>query len=83
MDFSAQDWKERERDRDRLEAYQEGGPGPSTAISRAKDKRGEQTPHNIFQAYADTWFRTITEDDLAWLAPKVSLCERCRPSVAG
>ena len=74
QDFSSQDWKERERERDRLDALAgaSSGSGQNTALGRARDKKGEQTPHHVFQHYTDTWFRTLTEDDLAWLSAKVS-----------
>ncbi|CAD6901630.1 unnamed protein product [Tilletia controversa] len=52
-----------------------GTPGPSQdAAGRQatrKDRKGkeiQQTPILTFYAYADAFFKTLTEDDLAWLS---------------
>ena len=80
--FADKDWRERERERDRLlerESAQPGtpgGPAPGQAIVRetATGRRGgrdqQQTPINTFYNYADAFFKTLTEDDLAWLSSK-------------
>lgn len=82
MDFSAMDWRERDRERDRLEAAAAAagsstGPGPgqavvkeSTAVSRARDRKQDQVAYHVFQQWCDGWFRTLTEEDLAWLSSK-------------
>lgn len=79
VDFSAMDWRERDRERDRIDAASgsSAGPGPgqavikdSTAMSRARDRKQDQVPHHIFQQWCDGWFRTLTEEDLAWLSSK-------------
>lgn len=74
-DFANRDWRERERDRDR----ERDGPGPGQAMVRdgagaSQGKRGQQqnqTPITAFYNYADAYFKTLTEDDLAWLSSKV------------
>ncbi|KAK0552828.1 Transcriptional regulator [Tilletia horrida] len=52
-----------------------GTPGPShDSLARQamrKDKKGkeiQQTPIATFYAYTDAFFKTLTEDDLAWLS---------------
>ncbi|PWN51335.1 hypothetical protein IE53DRAFT_368143 [Violaceomyces palustris] len=82
-DFANKDWKERERERDRLlerESAGPGTPGPGAGQSLVKEatatagRRGgrdqQQTPINTFYNYADAFFKTLTEDDLAWLSSK-------------
>ncbi|KAN0065784.1 Transcriptional regulator [Thecaphora frezii] len=80
-DFANKDWKERERERDRLlerESAQPGTPGVGAGPNLVKEattgRRGgrdqQQTPINTFYNYADAFFKTLTEDDLAWLSSK-------------
>ncbi|EPQ27520.1 uncharacterized protein PFL1_05058 [Pseudozyma flocculosa PF-1] len=80
-DFANKDWKERERERDRLierESAQPGTPGVGPGASLVKEattgRRGgrdqQQTPITTFYNYADAFFKTLTEDDLAWLSSK-------------
>jgi transcriptional adapter 3 len=83
VDFSSMDWRERDKERDRLEAAAAAsaagtpvGPGPGqaivkdTAVSRARDRKQDQVPFHTFQQWSDGWFRTLTEEDLAWLSSK-------------
>ncbi|TKY85451.1 hypothetical protein EX895_005613 [Sporisorium graminicola] len=81
-DFANKDWKEKERERDRLLERESVGPGTPGALvpgqSMVKEattgRRGgrdlQQTPINTFYNYADAFFKTLTEDDLAWLSSK-------------
>lgn len=81
-DFANKDWKEKERERDRLlerESVGPGtpglvGPGQSMVKEATTGRRGgrdlQQTPINTFYNYADAFFKTLTEDDLAWLSSK-------------
>ncbi|GAC97546.1 transcriptional regulator Ngg1 [Pseudozyma hubeiensis SY62] len=81
-DFANKDWKEKERERDRLlerESVGPGtpggiGPGQSMVKEATAGRRGgrdlQQTPINTFYNYADAFFKTLTEDDLAWLSSK-------------
>ncbi|KAJ1026859.1 hypothetical protein NDA16_002155 [Ustilago loliicola] len=80
--FADKDWKEKERERDRLLERESvgpgtpGGPGPSQSLVKeaTTGRRGgrdlQQTPINTFYNYADAFFKTLTEDDLAWLSSK-------------
>jgi transcriptional adapter 3 len=76
VDFAKMDWKERDKERDRLEAAAaSNGPAPgqaivkeSTAASRARDRKQDQVAHHIFLQNTDAWFRTVTEEDLAYLS---------------
>ncbi|PWY99388.1 hypothetical protein BCV70DRAFT_207004 [Testicularia cyperi] len=81
--FADKDWKERERERDRLLERESVGPGtpgvgPIPGQSMVKEattgRRGgrdmQQTPIHTFYNYADAFFKTLTEDDLAWLSSK-------------
>ncbi len=80
--FADKDWKEKERERDRLlerESVGPGtpggiGPGQSMVKEATTGRRGgrdlQQTPINTFYNYADAFFKTLTEDDLAWLSSK-------------
>ncbi|EST05249.1 Histone acetyltransferases subunit 3 [Kalmanozyma brasiliensis GHG001] len=80
--FADKDWKEKERERDRLlerESVGPGtpiglGPGQSMVKEATAGRRGgrdlQQTPINTFYNYADAFFKTLTEDDLAWLSSK-------------
>lgn len=83
VDFSTMDWRERDKERDRIEAAVAAssvstpvGPGPGqaivkdTAVSRARDRKQDQVPFHTFQQWCDGWFRTLTEEDLAWLSSK-------------
>ncbi|PWN36417.1 uncharacterized protein FA14DRAFT_55038 [Meira miltonrushii] len=83
VDFSSMDWRERDKERDRLEAAAAAsaagtpvGPGPGqavvkdTAVSRARDRKQDQVPFHTFQQWCDGWFRTLTDEDLAWLSSK-------------
>ncbi|PWN87595.1 hypothetical protein FA10DRAFT_304354 [Acaromyces ingoldii] len=78
VDFAKMDWRERDKERDRLEAVAAAasGPGPGqaivkeTAVQRARDRKQEQVPHHTFQSWVDAYFRTMTEEDLAWLSSK-------------
>ncbi|KAJ1018335.1 hypothetical protein NDA18_006490 [Ustilago nuda] len=81
-DFANKDWKEKERERDRLLERESigpgtpGGPGPGQSLVKeaTTGRRGgrdlQQTPINTFYNYADAFFKTLTEDDLAWLSSK-------------
>lgn len=81
-DFALKDWKEKERERDRLLERESVGPGTPGALgpgqSMVKEattgRRGgrdlQQTPIHTFYNYADAFFKTLTEDDLAWLSSK-------------
>ncbi len=81
-DFANKDWKEKERERDRLLERESVGPGtpggPGAGQSMVKEattgRRGgrdlQQTPIQTFYNYADAFFKTLTEDDLAWLSSK-------------
>ncbi len=81
-DFANKDWKEKERERDRLLERESIGPGtpagPGPGQSMVKEattgRRGgrdlQQTPIHTFYNYADAFFKTLTEDDLAWLSSK-------------
>lgn len=87
-DFANKDWKEKERERDRLLERESvgpgtpggpggpGGPGPGQSMVKeaTTGRRGgrdlQQTPINTFYNYADAFFKTLTEDDLAWLSSK-------------
>ena len=80
--FADKDWKEKERERDRLLERESvgpgtpGGPGPGQSMVKeaTTGRRGgrdlQQTPINTFYNYADAFFKTLTEDDLAWLSHK-------------
>ncbi|SNX87318.1 uncharacterized protein MEPE_06028 [Melanopsichium pennsylvanicum] len=80
--FADKDWKEKERERDRLLERESvgpgtpGGPGPGQSLVKeaSTGRRGgrdlQQTPINTFYNYADAFFKTLTEDDLAWLSHK-------------
>lgn len=78
--FAEKDWKEKEKERDRMlerESVGPGtplGPGQSLVKEAAVGKRGgrdlQQTPIMTFYNYADAFFKTLTEDDLAWLSSK-------------
>lgn len=82
VDFAKMDWRERDKERDRLEAAaaasaSSSGPGPGqavvkegTAASRARDRKQDQVAHHTFQQWIDGWFRTLTEEDLAWFSSK-------------
>lgn len=78
VDFAKMDWRERDKERDRLEAAASvHGPGPGqavikegTAASRARDRKQDQVAHHTFQQWTDGWFRTLTEEDLAWVSSK-------------
>jgi transcriptional adapter 3 len=78
VDFAKMDWRERDKERDRLEAAASvNGPGPGqaiikegTAASRARDRKQDQVAHHTFQQWSDGWFRTLTEEDLAWVSSK-------------
>lgn len=78
VDYAAMDWRERDRERDRLEsAGSASGLGAGHALvketastSRARDRKQDQVPHHIFQQWSEGWFRTLTEEDLAWLSSK-------------
>lgn len=82
VDFAKMDWRERDKERDRLEAVAAAaasvnGPGPGqavikegTAASRARDRKQDQVAHHTFQQWTDGWFRTLTEEDLAWFSSK-------------
>ncbi len=81
-DFANKDWKEKERERDRLLERESigpgtpGGPGPGQSMVKeaTTGRRGgrdlQQTPIHTFYNYADAFFKTLTEDDLAWLSSK-------------
>ncbi|KDN39535.1 hypothetical protein K437DRAFT_259026 [Tilletiaria anomala UBC 951] len=64
-DFATKDWRERDRERDR-----EGGAnGQSQGTKEGKKgKEQSQVPLNTFYSYADGYFKSLTEDDLAWLS---------------
>ncbi|SPO24489.1 uncharacterized protein UTRI_03758 [Ustilago trichophora] len=80
--FADKDWKEKERERDRLLERESVGPGTpggsapgqSMVKEATTGRRGgrdlQQTPINTFYNYADAFFKTLTEDDLAWLSHK-------------
>jgi transcriptional adapter 3 len=84
VDFAKMDWRERDKERDRLEAAAmaaaaNAGSGPApgqaiikegTAASRARDRKQDQVAHHTFMQWADGWFRTLTEEDLAWFSSK-------------
>lgn len=82
VDFAKMDWRERDKERDRIEAAAAAmsasngsGPGPGQAVvkesnAKGKDKKQDQVAHQTFQQWADGWFRTLTEEDLAWLSSK-------------
>ncbi|SJX63196.1 uncharacterized protein SRS1_14020 [Sporisorium reilianum f. sp. reilianum] len=81
-DFANKDWKEKERERDRLLERESVGPGTPGGLGAGQSmvkeattgRRGgrdlQQTPINTFYNYADAFFKTLTEDDLAWLSSK-------------
>lgn len=78
--FAEKDWKEKEKERDRLLERDSVGPGTPLGAGQSQvkestvGKRGgrdlQQTPIMTFYSYADAFFKTLTEDDLAWLSSK-------------
>lgn len=80
--FADKDWKEKERERDRLLERESVGPGTPSGLGAGQSmvkeattgRRGgrdlQQTPIHTFYNYADAFFKTLTEDDLAWLSSK-------------
>lgn len=67
-DFSARDWRDRDRERDRESVPP--GDQSSLSTSRSHNKKGKeaaQVPLQTFFTAVEPYFKSITEDDLAWL----------------